>query len=61
MTDGVNDDFGFRGLVKNHVRIGQGRHAPDGWVVRASANAGIQQQKIDDRLNAALNTARTLR
>jgi hypothetical protein len=30
-------------------------------IIRAGADAGMQQQKIDDRLNTRLNTARALR
>jgi hypothetical protein len=57
----VNDDLGFRGLVKNQIGIWQRGHAPDGRIVRAGADAGIKQQKIDDRLNARLNAPRALR
>jgi hypothetical protein len=61
MTNGVNDDLGFGSLVENEMRIRQCRHAPDGRVVRAGADARMQQQKIDDRLNAGLHAAGTLR
>jgi hypothetical protein len=37
------------------------RYAPDGRVVRTGADMGIKQQKIDDGLNASLDTLRTLR
>ena len=61
VTDGVNDDLGFRGLVENQIGVGQRGHAPDTRIIRASADAGIQQQKVDDRLDARLNTPRALR
>ena len=54
MTDGVDDDLGLGRFVEDHIGIGQGRHAPDGRIVCARADAGIQQKKIDDRLNAGL-------
>ena len=61
MTDGVDDDLGLRHFVEDHVRVGQGGHAPDGWIVRVGANAGMQQQKVDNCLDAGLNAARALR
>jgi hypothetical protein len=57
MTYGVNDNLGRRRFVKVDVRVGQGCQAADGRVIRASADAGMEQEKIDDRLNAGLNTA----
>jgi hypothetical protein len=33
MTYGVDDDFGFRRFVEDHIGIAQGRHAPNGWIV----------------------------
>ncbi len=60
MTDGVNDDFSLRRFVENHIGVRQGYHAPDGWIIRAGADAGIKQQKLDDRLNTGLNAPRAL-
>ena len=42
MTDRMDDDLRFRRLIKNHVTVGQCRHAPNGRIVRAGANTGIQ-------------------
>ncbi len=56
MAHGMDDDLGFGRLVENEMGIRQCRHAPDGRVVCAGANMGIHQKKVDDRLNARLNT-----
>jgi len=61
MANSMDDDLGFRGLVENQVGVRQRCHAPDGRIVRACADAGIKQQKIDDCLNAGLNAPRALR
>jgi hypothetical protein len=61
MPNGVDDDLGFRGLVESQIGVRPRCHAPDGRIVRACADAGIQQQKIDDGLNAGLYAPRTLR
>ncbi len=53
MADGVDNDLGFFCFVENQIGIGQCRHAPDRWIVHASADGGVMQQKIDGRLNAA--------
>jgi len=57
----MDDDLGFCRLVENHVAVRQCRQAPNGRIIRAGADAGIQQQKVDDRLNASLNAPRALR
>lgn len=54
MANRVNDDLGFCGLIENQIGVRQRGHAPDGRIVSASADAGMQQQKIDDRLDARL-------
>jgi hypothetical protein len=51
----------LRGLIENQIGVWQRCHAPDGWIVSASADAGMQQQKVDDRLDGCLNTPRALR
>jgi len=61
MANGMDDDLGFRGLVENQVWVRQRCHASDGRIVRACADAGIQQQKVDDGLNAGVNAPGTLR
>ena len=61
MANRVVDDLGFRCLVQNQIEVRQRGHAPDSGVVRAGADAGIQQQKVDDRLNAGVNAPCTLR
>jgi hypothetical protein len=58
MTNGVDDDLGFRGLIENQVGVRQGCHATDGRIVRTRADARIKQQKIDDRLYAGMNAPR---
>jgi hypothetical protein len=53
MTNGMDDDLVFGGFVEDEIGTRRHRHAPDDWIVRASADAGMQQQEIDDGLNAA--------
>jgi hypothetical protein len=55
MTHGMNDDFGFRGLIKNLIGIRQRRQAPDHWIIRAGTDMGMQQEKGDDGLNTSVN------
>jgi hypothetical protein len=38
-----------------------GVNEPNGWIVRARVDAGIQRQKFDARLDAHLNTPGALR
>ena len=61
MTDGVDDDLGFRDLVENQIRIRQRGHTPDGGIVRACANTGMSQQKIDDCMKPGLHSPGALR
>jgi len=55
MTNGMDDYFGVRGLVKHQIGVRRCRHTANGQIVSARADIGVQQQKIDDRLNAGLN------
>ena len=57
----MDDDLSVRGLVEDYERIGQHCHTPDGWIVRAGAEVRVQQQQVNDGLNAGLDTPRTLR
>jgi len=57
MTNGMDNDFALTDFVKDEIRIRRGRHPPDKRIVRAGANVGMKQQKIDDRLNAGVNSA----
>jgi hypothetical protein len=57
----MNDDLGLSGLVENQIGVRRRRHATDSRIVRASADVGMQQQKIGDSLNAGLNPPRALR
>ena len=61
MTDGVNDDLGFGGFAENEIGVGRRRQATNARVVRAGADVGIKQRKLDDGLNAGLNASGTLR
>jgi hypothetical protein len=49
MPDGMNDNFGVRGLVENQRR----HHSADGRIVSAAADVGILYQQFSDGLNAA--------
>ena len=60
MAHGVNDDFGFRGFVKDGVRVGRCRQAADSGIIRASANVGMNQEEADKSLNAGLNALGSL-
>ena len=57
----MDDDLGLSDLIKNKVGIRRRCHASDGRVVRARADLGVKHQKVDDRLNAGLNTSRSTR
>ena len=61
MTHRMNDDFGFRGLIKNEIRIRWRRQAVDPLIIRAGADVGMQQEKVDDGLNTSLNVLGSLR
>jgi hypothetical protein len=52
VAHGVINDLGFRGLVKNDVRVGRCRQAADGGIIRAGADVGMKQEKVDNSLNA---------
>ena len=55
----MNDDFGLGGLVENDIGVRRRREAADDRIVRAGADVGINQQKVDDGLNAGLNAPAT--
>lgn len=61
MTHGMNNDFGFRGLIKHEIEIGKRRQTPDDRIIRAGADVGMEQEKVDDDLNTSLNVLGTLR
>jgi len=61
MTHGMNDDFGFRGLIKNEIGIRRRRQAADHRNIRAGADVGMQQEEVDDSLNTSLNLLGSLR
>ena len=43
MPDGMHDDLGFPDLVENQIRVRGRRHPPDGRIVGAAADVGMQQ------------------
>jgi hypothetical protein len=51
MTHGMNDDFGFRGLIKNEIGIRWRWQAADRRIIRVGADVGMQRQEVDDGLN----------
>ena len=57
MTNGMDNDLALSGFVKNEIWIRRGRHPPDDRIVRTGAYVGMQQQQIDDRLNAGVHAA----
>jgi len=61
MANSMDDDLGFGDLIENQIGIRRYRHAPNGWVVRAPADVGMKQEKINDGLHARLNAPYTLR
>jgi hypothetical protein len=61
MTHGVNNDFGFSGLVKNDIRIGRCRQTANGGIIGANADVGMKQEKVDNSLNASLDALGSLR
>jgi hypothetical protein len=61
MTDSMNDDLGLGGLVENEVAVARSPDTPDNWTIRMGCDDGMQQQRIDDGLNAGWNAASTLR
>jgi hypothetical protein len=60
MPDGVDDDFGFAALVEDEIRIWRRRQTPNGPIIRSDADVRMVQEKVDDGLNARLNTLRAL-
>src|SRR5712691_8424197 len=55
MADGVDDDLGFGDLVEDEIRVRRGRQASNDRIIRADADMGMNQEKVDDRLYARLN------
>jgi len=60
VAHGMNDDLGRRGLIKNDVRVGRCRQAADSGIIRAGANVGMKQKKVDNSLNTSLNALGSL-
>src|ERR1700761_1934327 len=57
----MDDQLDVGCLVENHVWIRQGRHPPNGQVIRQRADVGMCQKQLDYDLNTRLNTPRALR
>src|SRR5260370_15604348 len=55
MSDRVDDDLRLRDLVEHKIRERRRRHTTDDWISRAAADIGMQQQEIDQGLDAGLN------
>src|SRR5437867_8143520 len=60
MPDGMNDNFGVRGLVENQIGVRRRHHSADGRIVSAAADVGILYQQFSDGLNAGLDPVRAL-
>jgi hypothetical protein len=57
----VDDDLCFGDLVEDEIWVRRGREASNGRIVRADADMRMNQEKVDDRLDASLHALRALR
>src|SRR5262245_44616847 len=61
MPDGVDDDFVFADLVEDEIGIRCRRQTSNGRIISPDSDKGMSQEKIDNGLNARLNTFCALR
>ena len=58
MADGMNNKLVVRRFIENKIGVGRRRHAAGRGVVRARTDKGMQQKKVNNFLNAGLETGR---
>jgi hypothetical protein len=58
MANGMNDNLGFGNFVENQIRLGRCTQTTNNRIVRPNTDVRMSQQKIDDALQASLNTLR---